>query len=103
MLRKLCNAFAILALLLALGAGFARQASAEFFGCDDQHHARAITHTRIAAYATEPSVQAQPRVIIHPRRHHLPRNAKRYCRSWLVKEYRVSGTVVVPRMRCWWR
>ncbi|MGH6768575.1 MAG: hypothetical protein ACRECO_06085 [Xanthobacteraceae bacterium] len=29
-------------------------------------------------------------------------NAVRQCRSWLAQEYRPSGTVIVPRMRCWW-
>jgi len=26
----------------------------------------------------------------------------RQCTSWLAKENRPSGTVIVPRMRCWW-
>ena len=30
------------------------------------------------------------------------RNAVRQCTSWLATEYRPSGTVIVPRMRCWW-
>jgi hypothetical protein len=29
-------------------------------------------------------------------------NAVRQCTAWLATEYRLSGTVVVPRMRCWW-
>jgi hypothetical protein len=28
--------------------------------------------------------------------------AVRQCTSWLATENRVSGPVVVPRMRCWW-
>jgi hypothetical protein len=40
---------------------------------------------------------------VHPRLSYPGPNAKRYCRSWLAKEYRVSGTVIVPRMQCWWR
>jgi hypothetical protein len=57
--------------------------------------------------ATAPSTQEfaaqtnRPRVTIYPRRY-LPPNATRQCRSWLVKEYRVSGPVIVPQMRCWW-
>jgi hypothetical protein len=27
----------------------------------------------------------------------------RQCSSWLVGENRVSGPVIVPRMRCWWQ
>lgn len=45
----------------------------------------------------------RPRITIYPRRTSPGPNAKRYCRSWLVKEYRVSGTVIVPRTRCWWQ
>ena len=26
----------------------------------------------------------------------------RECTSWLKQEYRPSGTVIVPEMRCWW-
>jgi len=46
---------------------------------------------------------ARPRVTITPRTRSLGPNAKRYCRSWLEKEYRVSGTVIVPKMQCWWQ
>jgi hypothetical protein len=31
------------------------------------------------------------------------RNAVRQCVSWLRTEYRPSGTVVTPQMRCWWQ
>jgi hypothetical protein len=47
--------------------------------------------------------RSRPRIVIHPRTTHPGPNAKRYCRSWLVKEYRVSGPVIVPRMQCWWQ
>ena len=30
-------------------------------------------------------------------------NAVRQCVSWLATEYRLSGTVVTPQMRCWWQ
>jgi hypothetical protein len=29
-------------------------------------------------------------------------NSVRQCVSWLEPEYRPSGTVIVPRMHCWW-
>ncbi len=29
-------------------------------------------------------------------------NAVRQCSAQLVPEYRPSGTVIVPRMQCWW-
>ena len=28
--------------------------------------------------------------------------AVRECASWLGQEYRASGPVITPRMRCWW-
>jgi hypothetical protein len=27
----------------------------------------------------------------------------RQCTSWLATEYRPSGTVLTPQMRCWWQ
>ena len=46
---------------------------------------------------------SRPRVVIQPRRQRLGPNARRECRAKLVQEYRVSGTVIVPRMTCWWQ
>jgi len=67
----------------------------------------AVTVPAVAQSATgSPSTQefsaqtSRPRITIYPRRY-LPPNAVRQCRSWLVKEYRVSGPVIVPQMRCW--
>jgi hypothetical protein len=85
---------------IALLAAVPRPASAEFFGCNDQH---AVRHVAYNSYSQEPAytrhyAQARPHVTIHPRH-----NVRRHCRSWLAKEYRVSGPVVVQRMRCWWQ
>ena len=33
---------------------------------------------------------------------YLPPNAVRACNAWYEQEYRPSGTVIVPRMRCRW-
>jgi hypothetical protein len=44
----------------------------------------------------------RPRVTIYPRHVYPGPNAKRQCRAWLAQEYRVSGPVIVPQMRCWW-
>jgi hypothetical protein len=39
---------------------------------------------------------------VHPR--YFPgRNAVRDCTATYVQEYRPSGTVIVPRMNCYWR
>ena len=46
----------------------------------------------------------RPRITVHPRSSgQLPPTAKRYCHAQLVKEYRVSGPVIVPHMQCWWQ
>ncbi len=42
---------------------------------------------------------------LYPRpydRHYPGPNAKRHCVGGLVLEHRPSGTVLVPRRRCWW-
>jgi hypothetical protein len=67
----------------------------------------------IASLATGSEASAQdraeshrpPRIVIHPRHWTVEPspNAKRYCTSWLQKEARVSGPVIVPHMRCWWQ
>ena len=79
--------FAVLALIVAISAATWVPASAE---------------VRAGSYSHEFAAQSRPRITIHPRRTHPGPNAKRYCRSWLAKEYRVSGPVIVPQMRCWW-
>ena len=56
-----------------------------------------------AAQDSDSTTRVRPRITIHPRTSHPGPHAKRYCRSWLVQEYRVSGPVIVPRMQCWWQ
>jgi len=96
-----------LALAVAAFAFLATPAAAEFFGCNDpkvtvrnygasSHYASARTTHEFAAQSS------RPRVTIYPRRQKLTANSVRQCRSQLVKEYRPSGTVIVPRMQCWW-
>jgi hypothetical protein len=48
------------------------------------------------------SAQSRPHITVYPRHRRLGPNAKRHCRAWLAQEYRVSGTVIVPRQHCWW-
>ena len=105
-MRRLVTGFGVLALIFALNAGFSKPASAEFFGCDDQHPARSAARApslaRSSSFTHEFAAQSRPRITIYPRRASPGRNATRQCRSWLVKEYRVSGPVIVPRQQCWW-
>jgi hypothetical protein len=50
---------------------------------------------------------ARTRIVITPQQGYTvvepPPTARRYCRSWLAQEARASGTVIVPRMQCWWQ
>jgi hypothetical protein len=55
-----------------------------------------------SAAPTDNDPPKRPHVTVHPRRIEPGPNAKRHCVSWLQKQYRVSGTVIVPQMRCWW-
>jgi hypothetical protein len=70
-----------------------------------------------AGAATELSAQARarPRIRVRPRSWSTPPiypspapynypgpNAVRECKAWLAVEHRPSGTVLVPRERCWW-
>ncbi len=49
----------------------------------------------------------RPRIVITPQQGYTvvepPPTARRHCRSWLAQEFRPSGTVIVPRMQCWWQ
>ena len=93
----------LLALILVISAGMLAPASAEFFGCNDKPGKVLASYASASGggYTHEFAAQsARPRITIHPR--HLSRNATRHCRSWLAKEYRISGPVIVPQMRCWW-
>jgi len=96
---------ALLALMFAVSAGMSGPAAAEFFGCNDRHSRVVASYASAAnsgAYTHEFAAQsARPRITVHPR-HRVGRYAVRHCRSWLAKEYRVSGTVIVPQMRCTW-
>jgi len=57
-----------------------------------------------AAQDTGTRPRARPHITVHPRTGgQLPPTAKRYCHAQLVKEYRVSGPVIVPHMQCWWQ
>ncbi len=63
-----------------------------------------------AAHMTMEEFSAQSRVVYRraPRRIRiygapLSPNAQRVCNAYYVQEYRPSGTVIVPRMNCYWR
>ena len=46
---------------------------------------------------------APAHIRVHPLAEFYPGpDAVRQCTAWLAPEYRPSGTVIVPKMRCWW-
>ena len=64
----------------------------------------ATAQPQVSGVATQTfSAQRRTRITVYPRRQRLSRDAKRHCEAWLVKEFRVSGPVIVPRQRCWWQ
>jgi hypothetical protein len=54
------------------------------------------------AVETAPRLRAHPpaRIRVHPS--YPGPDAVRQCTAWLAPEYRLSGTVIVPKMHCWW-
>lgn len=55
--------------------------------------------------STELSAQTRrrpPRVRVYRQVQTLPPDAVRECQAWYVQEHRPSGTVITPRMQCWW-
>jgi hypothetical protein len=84
----------LIGLVIVLSAGAQIPASAQSSVCDNQ--------TSANCPAERAAQKKRPRVTIYPRRVYPGPNAKRQCRSWLAQEYRVSGPVIVPQMRCWW-
>ncbi|MBV9557790.1 MAG: hypothetical protein JO254_11985 [Pseudolabrys sp.] len=75
---------------MVLAAGFAVSMAMPVLAAPDQDGGRDL------------SAQRRTRITIYPLNRPLGPNAQRRCQAWLEKEYRVSGTVIVPRERCWW-
>jgi hypothetical protein len=80
-MRVLLKSLCVIALVAASGSAFAQTADG----------------------SREVSAQRRTRVTVYPARTYPGPNATRHCDAWLQKEYRPSGTVVTPQMRCYWR
>ncbi len=97
-----------MSLAVAAFAVMATPAAAEFFGCKDpkvtvRNYSGVSSHYASASTTHDFSAQSsRPRVTIYPRQKTVRAGAVRQCRAQYVKEYRVSGTVIVPKMQCWW-
>ena len=102
-MRSIVSGLVLAAGALAVLAG---PASAEFFGCNEKTSVRTYTgaasHYASAATHEYSAQSSRPRITIRTRHKQLSANSVRQCRAQLVKEYRASGTVIVPRMQCWW-
>jgi hypothetical protein len=84
--------------------GFLALVAASFAG-SSASEAAAPAAAIAGAYQTHAltaQTRRRQRVIIRPRRVRPGPISHRICRSWLAEEYRPSGTVIVPQMRCWW-
>jgi hypothetical protein len=50
-----------------------------------------------------PTRHPPARIRVHPLPQSYPGpDAVRQCTAWIAPEYRPSGTVIVPKMHCWW-
>jgi hypothetical protein len=68
---------------------------------DGRFEVRASSASELSAQNRRP--RARTRIEVYPRRSFNPGpNAERDCVSWLEPEWRPSGTVIVPHLRCWW-
>ena len=92
---------ALFAALLTCGAcsGLLTPAAADFLGGKDNRPESGYSQSHTYEFAAQAT---RPRITIYPRRYRPGAYAQRYCQSWLAREYRVSGPVIVPQMRCWW-
>jgi hypothetical protein len=68
--------------------------------------ARGVDHATAAqpieATAQQRRRRAPTQLRVYRDRAYLPPNAVRTCDAWYEQEFRPSGTVIVPRMRCRW-
>lgn len=96
-MRKLALAILAGCALAAVGVAANSPAAAQAVG-------NAQTATAAQPLEATGQVRRRPRTQLRVYRNgaYLPPNAVRECNSWLEQEFRPSGTVIVPRMRCRW-
>jgi hypothetical protein len=94
---------------LAIVAGLACAMSAMSFAASSPAEAQVVRNGQRAGVAQPVDVTAQARrrraptqLYITRQRTYLPPTAVRTCDAWYEPEFRPSGTVIVPRMRCRW-
>ncbi|HYV71478.1 MAG TPA: hypothetical protein VE970_15380 [Pseudolabrys sp.] len=100
-MAKVAAGLALSGLIFVLLGGSVKPAPAGSANCADG--LRRSTPACVDTSSQELAAQKKrPRVVIYGRRSYPGPNAVRQCRSWLAREYRVSGPVIVPQMYCWW-
>lgn len=90
---------------LVFAAGFIALAGRPAAALDEGYGA--FAQTVAAVSSTDETVRPvrRPRTRIEVRPDYtgaVPPGTRRECAARLVQEFRPSGTVIVPRMRCWW-
>jgi hypothetical protein len=93
---------AILAGCALAAIGVAANSPAEAQGADARAGQSAKAATPIEASAQSRRRREPTRLYITRDRAYLPPTAVRACDAWYEQEFRPSGTVIVPRMRCRW-
>jgi hypothetical protein len=99
-MRNIAINLAIAGALLALTIGPATPASTTAIGCHDKQSSQGSAS--LCGTSELAAQSKRPRITIYRRSVYPRPNAVRQCYSWLQREYRVSGPVIVPQMRCWW-
>jgi hypothetical protein len=83
--------------LVAVGV-FALGGTAEIACAQGSGEAQVKTRTAASTQKT----RTRTRIRVTPVYQNPGPNAVRQCTSWLAEEYRLSGTVIVPHVSCWW-
>lgn len=98
-ISKLAIGAGLAGALLALSLAANSPAAAQEAGA---HNSQLGAGPPLEASAQSRRRRAPTRLRIYRERTYLPPHAVRTCEAWYEQEFRPSGTVIVPRMRCRW-
>jgi hypothetical protein len=99
-MRKLALTILAGGALAVIGLAASSPAAAQSTGVRAAERANASPS--IEATAQQRRRRAPTQLRVSRDRAYLPPNAVRTCDAWYEQEFRPSGTVIVPRMRCRW-
>jgi hypothetical protein len=88
--------------ILALPERAQAQSAAPQIKTAGQGHDHGLTAEEFSAQSREVVRRAPRRVRIYRGSNYPGPNSKRVCNAHYEQEYRPSGTVIVPRMNCYW-